>query len=220
MKNILRKFEPKTRRAKLISAVLIALALATLVGTVIYLVNRNDKPKTEPVISYSTDTPDESKANADNYNWQGAPDEPKKIIISSLGVNAFVQKAGVDQENRIAVPNNVHLASWFSESQKPGQKGLAIIDGHVSGRTTDGVFKNLGNMKVGDSFEIERGDGKILKYEVIANKQIAEAKSADILFSQDPKVTSQVNLITCGGQFDKTSDQYKDRIIVSGKLVN
>jgi LPXTG-site transpeptidase (sortase) family protein len=175
-------------------------------------------PKAEPVITYSTNEPDESKENADNYNWRGSPDEPKKIRITKINVDAYVQKAGVDQNKQVAVPNNVHLAGWFADSQKPGQNGLSIVAGHVTGRTTDGVFKELGKLKSGDEFEIELGSGEIKRYKVIENQQVKESESASILFSQNPKVKSQINLITCGGNFNNQTDQYEDRVIVSGEL--
>lgn len=213
--------KPKRQILKHKKKILLLLVIGVLafVAVLGYLLTTKEEPvKSEAIITYSTDKPDESKANADNYAWNGAPDEPKKIRISNLSIDAFVQKAGVDQDKRIAVPTNVHLASWFADSQKPGQNGLSIIAGHVSGPTVDGVFKKLGSLEKGSKFEIELGNGDIKKYKVIAKKQLKEAESASFLFSQDPKVKSQVNLITCGGNFNKEIDQYEDRIILSGEL--
>jgi LPXTG-site transpeptidase (sortase) family protein len=218
MKQEIKKLVPKTKKQKLTT--LLILSVLSIVGvSALYFFNKDDQAQAEPVITYSTDTPDESKTNADNYKWNGAPDEPKKIRISKISVDAYVQKAGKDQDNRVAVPNNVHLAGWFNESAKPGQPGYSVIAGHVSGRTTDGVFKQLGLLKNGDEFEVELGNGEIKRYKVIDTKQVKESESASILFSQNPKVKSQVNLITCGGNFNDSTDQYDDRIIVSGELI-
>ncbi len=173
----------------------------------------------KPLVTYSTDRPDESKENAKNYKWRGRSDEPKKIRIPEIGVDAFIQKAGVDQNNEIAVPDNIHLAGWFANSQKPGQNGLSIIDGHVGSSTSHGIFSELSNISKGDMFEIELGNGSIMSYKVISVIQVPESKSEAHLFSQNPEVKSQVNLITCGGEFDKSSERYEDRVIVSGELV-
>lgn len=216
LKNQLRKLMPHSKRQVVVW--LIALVVLAIGGMVIYKATRPSQPATEPTITYSTNQPDESKANADNYSWQGAPDEPKKLTISKIGVNAIIQQTGVDQNNEIAVPNNVHLTGWFTQSVKPGQNGLAIIAGHVSGRTTNGVFENLQNIQKGDEFEIERGDGTVLKYRVIDTQQVAADQAASVLFSQSPTVTSQVNLVTCGGKFNSSTNRYHDRIIVSGEL--
>ncbi len=220
MKLRLNQLKPNTKRKKVIYSVVVVVVAATAALLVTSPWSSDTVAAGEPIVTYSTDSPDESKQNADNYNWRGAPDEPKKIRISKLGVDAYVQKAGVDQNQQIAVPNNVHLASWFSDSVKPGQNGLAIIDGHVTGKTTDGVFKNLKQLSQGDEFEIELGNGDIKRYKVLETQQVKESEAANYLFSQNPKVKSQVNLITCGGKFNSSTNQYEDRIIVSGELVN
>jgi LPXTG-site transpeptidase (sortase) family protein len=197
-----------------------AIAVAALLLVVFFVVRKPKSAVNEPLITYSTQTPDESKTNADNYPWRGAADEPKKIRIGKIGVDAFIQKAGKDQDNRVAVPNNVHLAGWYNESAKPGKPGYSVIAGHVSGRQTDGVFKELSNLQKNEQFEIELGNGQVKKYKVIDTVTVKEAESAGILFSQNPNVKSQVNLITCGGDFDERANQYPDRIIVSAELIN
>ncbi len=177
-----------------------------------------EKPNEPEVVTYSTDAPDESKANANTYNWKGSENDPKKLRIQSIGVDTYVQRMGVDQNNKIAVPNNVHLAGWFTNSQQPGQDGLSIIAGHVTGKKSDGVFKYLGDMKAGDSFEVETGGGAVKHYKVIEVKQMKESESADFLFSQKPNTKSQLNLITCGGRFDSSAQAYDDRVIVVSEL--
>lgn len=218
MKKLLDKLKHQSKKRKLVMLV-VGVLLIVAAGLLIMVYKNNKKPASEPEnITYSTDTPDESKANADNYNWHGGPNDPRKIRIQKIGVDAYVQRASVDQNNKVAVPNNVHLAGWFVNSQQPGQNGLAIIAGHVTGKTTDGVFKNIGKMDAGDEFEVELGSGEVKRYKVIETQQVKESESANILFSQNPKVKSQVNLITCGGSFNKSTNQYDDRIIVSGEL--
>lgn len=176
------------------------------------------KKAAEPVITISTDKPDESKKNADNYNWRGTAEDPKRIKIGKIAVDAFVQQAGVDQNKAVAVPNNVHLASWFKDSVRPGQLGLSIIDGHVSGKTTDGVFKNLKKLVAGDTYQIEMGNGRLNTYKVVSNQSVKVADAAKVLFEQDPKIKSQLNLITCGGKFNKSQNQFEERVIVVSEL--
>lgn len=220
MKLNLAKFKPNTKRKKLcyLAALVVAILVAVLLITSPWSKSSPKATSKEPLITYSTDKPSESKKEADNYNWRGGPEDPKRIRISKLGVDAFIQKAGVDQNKQVAVPNNVHLASWFADSQRPGQKGLSVIDGHVSGVTTDGVFKKLKTLAAGDSFQVELGSGKVLNYKVLETVELKEADSASYLFSQKPTVTSQVNLITCGGSFNRAANQYENRVIVAAEL--
>lgn len=182
--------------------------------------NKNNTPGTEPLITHSTDAPSESKEAAHNYNWRGLPDEPKRIVIGKLGIDSYIQKAGVDQHKKIAVPNNVHLAAWFAESAKPGRAGLSIIDGHVSGRTSDGIFKKLSELRKDDEFEIELGNGVRKRYKVMDLVSVKESESASQLFSQNPKVSKQLNLITCSGRYDQKTRTYDKRVIVTAKQIN
>lgn len=207
--------KPKKQTVLIIATVVMA-ALTTAVVVIPRLPKKTSTPP--ETITHSTDTPDENKANAENYNWRGAGDEPKKLTINKIGVDAYVQRMGVDQNQQIAVPTNVHLTGWFVDSVKPGQDGLAIIAGHVSGRTTNGVFEHLKDLNKGDSFQVELGNGTKLTYTVVNKTQVKSDQAASALFSQEPNVKSQLNLVTCGGNFDKTTNQYQDRIIVAGEL--
>lgn len=196
-----------------------------LVGGVLIAVAGKGDQETTPsdtaeAVVYSTDTPDESKENAESYDWSGQADDPKKVTIPSAGVEAYVQRVGVDQYGKMAVPTNIHLLGWFVDSVKPGQKGLSIIDGHFGGRTMPAVFAELGTLQVGDTFVVERGDGKVLNYSVIKTTTIPEAESASVLFSQDPQVKSQLNLITCGGIYDSARQTYSDRVVIYAALQN
>lgn len=171
-------------------------------------------------ITISVDDPSESLEDAKNFVWKGGPEDPKRISISKIQVESLIQRVGVDQHSKVAVPNNVHLAAWFVESVQPGKTGLSIIDAHVSGRSTDGLFKNLHTLTENDEFTVERGDGKVLSYKVMQVTTVPEADSAAVLFSQDPKVKSQLNLITCGGSYDTASRQYTERTIVTSQLIS
>ena len=202
----------KTRK-KIWFAVLILLSVA--IGVLVFFSSRSKPLVNQSAVTYSTDTPNESKKDADEYKWSGSKNDPKKIIIEKINVNAYVQSVGVDQNKKVAVPNNVHLAAWFKDSARPGNNGLSVIDGHVSGKTTDGVFKNLKNLQKGDTFKIEKGDGTVIEYVVFNTVTVPESQASAILFSQDPTVSAQINLITCGGQFNKQARQYTDRVIVS-----
>ena len=208
-----------SRNTKLRAFGVLTLVIVSALVVVFILGKREQKPQdSAPIITYSTDKPDESRENAEAYRWQGSAEEPKVLRIKSLGIETFVQKAGVDQNSQIAVPSNIHLAGWFSESVQPGKNGLSIIDGHVTGASADGVFKKIGTLQKGDTFEIELGSGKKLNYEVIEAVDLKVEESAAYLFSQKPDVVSQLNLITCGGDFNQSQNQYEKRIIVSAAL--
>jgi len=82
------------------------------------------------------------------------------------------------------------------------------------------VFEKLKDLQKGDEFSVELGNGEVKEYLVQKKAQVKEKDAAGILFSQEPLIKSQLNLITCGGKFDKDKQQYEDRVIVIAKLKN
>ena len=176
------------------------------------------KESQSKVVSASTDAPSEEKPG-NEYKWEGAPSDPKKIVIPKINVDSFVQKVGVDSNNQIAVPNNLFVVGWFVNSASPGDKGLSVIDGHVTGRKNDGVFKNLDMLQVGDTYIIEYGSGKKKQFKVIGKKSVAEKDSIGIIFSQNSNVSNQVNLVTCSGTFDEATRSYSERLVVATQLL-
>lgn len=193
--------------------------VATVSFTVWHFALDNNSKKYPEVVNNSTDDPDESPIG-DDYNWQGKDTDPKYIELKSINAGGFIQKVAVDQRKEVGVPSNVHLAGYFTSSSIPGAKGLSIIDGHVDGRSKPGIFKNLDKLKKGAIFTIEYGNGKTKKFKVTSTTLINKEKAPPVLFSQDPTVTSQLNLITCGGTYDRKVRHYQDRIIVTSVPVS
>mgnify|MGYP001206387490 CR=1 FL=1 len=213
--NISKKLSPKLA----ISIILIIFA-----STFLYFLYKPDGKKTETtstpdIVTNSTSQPDEEQPEKLGYKWRGQADEPKKLKISAINVDAFIQKVGVDQNNQVAVPTNIFLVGWFVDSSKPGENGLSIIDGHVDGRTVkDGVFARLSELKIGDNIKIILGDDTEKSFVVNSAVTVPNDDALAVLFSQDPTVPSQLNLVTCGGSFDKTAGTYNKRVIVSARL--
>ncbi len=144
---------------------------------------------------------------------------PRQIIMPTLGIDGFVQQVGINRARQIVVPTNIHVAGWYNASELPGSSGLSIIDGHVSGRYADGIFKYLDRLRPGDTIRIEYGDLQTKKFEVVDSTPIPEELSVVYLFTKRPDIVSQLNLITCTGSFDSAKRSYTKRLIVVTKLV-
>jgi len=197
------------------------LLIGVAVGLYVAVINndKTDNPAGDTdAVTYSTNTPDENKPGT-NYKWRGTDSDPKKIYVEGVGIDAFVQKVGVDQDNLIAVPNNVHIAGWFIDSAKPGDKGLSIINGHIDGMTTSGVFKGLEKITKGTKIKIQKGDDSIIEYETIGVVTVSKDEAASIIYSQDPNVASQLNLVTCTGAYIQEEKTYDKRIIVQARKI-
>lgn len=216
----------------LIFGTIISLIAATLVSLLFYKEflqsrirsNKDVMVETVPedpsaqdgALTYSTDKPSEEPVA---ITYKAAAEDPLSISLPEVGIKGFIQKVGIDQNNEIAVPNNVFLAGWYINSSKPGQKGLSIIDGHVDGPTRGGIFANLTDVNAGQLIEIEYGNGTKVQFKVVDIVQVKVNEAYDVLFAKRPEIESQLNLITCGGNFDFGSGSYEDRIIVVGARI-
>ncbi|MDL2341732.1 MAG: class F sortase [Patescibacteria group bacterium] len=147
-----------------------------------------------------------------------APDLPRQIIIPKLYVYARVRPMGVNTKNELQAPGNIFDAGWYNASAKPGSgagSGAMLIDGHVHGPSLPGVFAKIKTLVAGDAMQIVRGDGKIFNYSVVKTQNV-EAANLDIgaaLTAATPGKAA-LNLITCGGPYDKASGEYTQRTIV------
>lgn len=170
------------------------------------------------IITFSTDEPEEAIPSG-NYTWIGREIDPKYINLPTISRSGYIQHVGVDQNNQIAVPSNVFIASWFVNTVRPGQKGLSIIDGHVDGPTREGIFHRLEELQIDDTFEITLGNGTVLNYRVLEVKTVPVSEAEKHLFEQKLDVVSQLNLITCGGNYNRESRTYEGRVIVMAQLM-
>lgn len=144
-----------------------------------------------------------------------ADDLPKLIKIPSIRVNARVKRITVNSSNMLELPKNVFDAGWYDGSAKPGENGVTLIDGHVSGPTQHGVFFYLNRVKVDDRIDIERGDGKIISYKIVS-AELYDADKVDMKKVLEPIVKSRrgLNIMTWAGKYIAENQQYDKRLVV------
>jgi len=206
---------------KIIYGIGILLIIAGLIGIYLYFKDRQNVMKPVTIVPtgtvvLSTDKPSEAPVSSNDFTKVPA-DQPQEIIISNISVDGYIQKIGVDQNNQMAVPNNIHLAGWYTNSVKPGNLGLSMIDGHMLGRYNDAIFKDLINLKPGNTFSIIYGDNSEKLFAVKEVKLLSVNDATIYLNTKDPNIKSQLNLITCGGNFDRNSQTYDKRVVVKSE---
>lgn len=178
--------------------------------------NKPASPISQSTLTNSTDEPEETKPNCNNYKV--ADHLPRKITLPSIDSSGCIIRVGIDQDNAVAVPGNIHLAGWYKNSPLPGEPGVSIIDGHVSGKYNPGIFKKLKQLKTGDRYKIEFGDKSTKTFQVVNVKEYSVDEATKKMYEQSTSIERQLNLITCGGRFDKKANQYENRVLVTSKL--
>jgi len=210
-------------RIRSYAVLVIALGLIAYAGMGLwqnYRTTHNPQPTiAKAVITHSTNDPDETPPTDACSSYKASNQYPERISLPTIGVSGCIERVGIDQHGAIAVPTNIYTAAWYVRSVLPGQQGVSVIDGHSGGRYANGIFRHLDKLATGDIFTVIMGSGKKLDYQVYKVQSVPLKKSVEVLLTKDPNI-SQLNLITCSGQYDKTSGLYDKRIIVSAKLVS
>lgn len=156
------------------------------------------------------------------YNVE--PDKPRYLSIEKLGIGkSRIVAVGVTADNALAAPNNIFDVGWYNVSGKPGYGGTMVLDGHSGGPTEYGVFKNLANLVEGDIIIIERGDGKIFRYEVKESESIPLSDANN--YMKKAMVTpvsgkESLSIISCTGEWSNVRQTFLSRQFVRAVLVD
>jgi sortase (surface protein transpeptidase) len=149
---------------------------------------------------------------------QVAPALPARLIIPRIQVDALVQSVGLDN-GALGVPTNFTDVAWYKNGPRPGMVGSAVIDGHRSGkRVPHGVFFDLKQMVTGDIIKSIDQNGATSTFVVTAVTSYPYNATTDAVFSSNDNLP-HLNLITCGGVWDKGIALFTERIVVFSTLV-
>lgn len=148
-------------------------------------------------------------------NYQVAPNLPRAIYIDKVNVAARVLHMNVNGDGSIQAPRNIYDAGWYTGSVKPDEPGAMFIDAHSSGSSHMGLFGNLDKLAIGDTVQIEKGDGSRLVYQV-AFKETVKLADVDMRKALKPYggAAKGLNLMTCAGAWTSDNTTMTERTIV------
>jgi LPXTG-site transpeptidase (sortase) family protein len=139
---------------------------------------------------------------------------PVRLIIPSLSINANIQSVGISFKGNMSVPSNYTDVGWYKYGPKPGERGNAVIDGHVSnGFGLRAVFSDLKILKIGDHIYVVDNFGATTTFvvESSAMYDYNKAPIADIFGSTDK---NNLNLITCAGTWIESLKMNDERLVI------
>jgi sortase (surface protein transpeptidase) len=139
---------------------------------------------------------------------------PVRLRIPAQYIDTTLIRLGLAADGTIAAPSRWEVAGWYDEGPRPGQRGPAVIVGHVDSRSGPAVFFRLTKLRPGDAAYVDREDGTTVRFRVTGRRQFAKNRfPADLVYS--PTLKTSLLLITCGGSFDHASGHYRDNVIVT-----
>lgn len=146
---------------------------------------------------------------------------PVSLTIPALDRESEIIATGLREDRSLEVPPGYEgaPASWFKGSPTPGERGPAVLLGHVNSTEDDsGVFYNLDELESGDSIAITREDGSQAVFEVYKSEIYAKDDfPTRAVYS--PTQGAELRLITCDG-FTPASGQFVKNLVVYAKLTN
>ncbi len=146
--------------------------------------------------------------------------QPRFLIIDDFLVKARVQQAGLNERKMFTMPSNLDDVVWFNKSVQPGTKGYgsSVITGRNVGISRDGTFSKLQKLEKRDVIKIERGDGKVIKYEVTEIKEEPLEQFNKTGMTEVMTATSsgkeELSLITDSGKWIPSQKEFDSRLIV------
>jgi LPXTG-site transpeptidase (sortase) family protein len=138
---------------------------------------------------------------------------PVRIGIPRLGVTSTLVGLRKDRAGRLQVPTDYARAGWYSQGPAPGDRGPAVIAGHVDSFRGPAVFARLGSLRKGDRIAVRRADGTLRTYAVTLVRTYAKRDfPTELVYRGDGR--ESLRLITCGGDFDRRSKSYRSNVVV------
>ncbi|WP_449344581.1 class F sortase [Streptomyces narbonensis] len=134
-------------------------------------------------------------------------------------MDAPVTEVGLDADGWIEAPppEDDHLTGWFTGAVTPGERGTAVVVGHVDTPSGRAVFYDLGALGKGHRVEIVRRDGRTAVFAVYGVEVVPkEGFPAERVYGDVG--LPELRLITCGGTFTRETG-YKGNVVVSARLV-
>jgi len=143
---------------------------------------------------------------------------PVFLRIPAIGVAVSLSTLGLNLDGTVQVPTDFQQPGWYRLGPSPGQIGSAVILGHVDSYQGPAVFFQLRSLYAGDAVEVSLADGVVAHFVVTTVAMYLKAQfPAQQVYASHGFPALQ--LVTCGGQFDRDTGHYLSNIVAYTSLV-
>jgi hypothetical protein len=147
----------------------------------------------------------------DVVDREAAP--PRRIHIPAIGVRARVVSLEREPDRTMETPENFDNTGWYEPGSEPGERGPAVIAGHIDSTSGPAVFYRLRGLKRGNLIRIKRADGSIVRFRVEGLERWPKADFPTRRVFGRTRLAA-LRLVTCSGNFDPSTGHYVDNTIV------
>ena len=144
---------------------------------------------------------------------------PTRVRIPSLGVDAPVGPVGKAADGTVEVPTRWEDVGWYDEGVRPGEAGPAVLLGHVDSKAGPAVFVRLPQVAVGAEVQVVAEGGSVSRFRVDRVQSYPKTRfPTDAVYL--PALRPELRLVTCGGDFDRSTGHYVDNVVAFASLVD
>lgn len=147
---------------------------------------------------------------------------PVRLQIPAIGVDTALQRLGKGADGTVQTPVEPHKwdqAGWYGgeAGTRPGDRGSAVILGHVDSTSGPAVFYRVRELRRGDQVKVTAADGTVFRFAVDRVEQFPKSRfpTADVYY---PTLAPKLRLVTCGGSFDFATGHYRSNVIAFASL--
>ncbi|MCX4991085.1 MULTISPECIES: class F sortase [unclassified Streptomyces] len=143
---------------------------------------------------------------------------PDRIRIPAIGVDAPLMGLGLTPQGSLDVPpaEKKNLAGWYEAGTTPGERGTAVVAGHVDNADGPAVFYDLGALRKGGTVEVDRLDGSTALFTVDA-VEVYDSRAFPDAKVYGAARRPELRVITCGGGYSETTG-YQGNVVVFAHL--
>ena len=165
-----RRWPPRPQAARVVRAVIAVAAVlaATGCGSPSY---GDDQPTPTPPAATATVTTATLNAAQAARRRVSAP---VRVVIGAIAVSAPLIPLGLDSHGALEVPKRFDQAGWWTGGSRPGERGPAVIAGHVDSKTGPAIFYRLGKLRRGDQIVVQRRDGSKVSFRVTRVEHVSK----------------------------------------------
>ncbi|GGG58394.1 hypothetical protein GCM10011374_21520 [Kocuria dechangensis] len=188
----------------------------------------DDGAASAPSTTAATAAPTASAATAPSPEPSAAPaglppvlaaSAPESLVIPAIGLRSELLHLGLREDGSLEVPPEGpgSPASWYDGSPAPGERGPAVLLGHVNATGGGpGVFAGLRSLVPGDRIEVLREDWSTAVFVVDRGEQHGKDDFPTLEVYGNTE-GAELRLITCDG-FDPGTGEFDDNYVVHASL--
>ncbi|MGW1373763.1 class F sortase [Streptomyces sp. NPDC002446] len=143
---------------------------------------------------------------------------PALVSIESIQVSAPLLPLGLDGHGRIEAPpaQDAHLAGWYTGAPTPGERGTAVLVGHVDSTGGPAVFYRLGALGRGGTIQVIREDGRTAVFEIY-RVQVFDKRRFPARSVYRDTGRPELRVLTCGGAYSAGAG-YTGNVVVFARM--